>query len=95
MNSYLQILERREWKEFKTDTKAERALRKCGRNFLRFCDADGDRRITLDEWIQCMGLNGKIAIWLFQQNRRVSKIYVQGAGDFLGGLPFYPRPVDG
>ncbi|KHN80899.1 Sparc-related modular calcium-binding protein 1 [Toxocara canis] len=46
-------LERREWKSYREELKQLNKLRKCGRNFMRFCDRDGDRRITLDEWLNC------------------------------------------
>jgi len=56
------MLERRELKSFKTEIRALRADdkfgRKCRRNFLRYCDDDGDKRITLDEWIECTDING-------------------------------------
>jgi len=46
-------LERREWKAFRAEMKQWLKVRRCGRNFLRFCDANGDRRITMDEWQRC------------------------------------------
>ena len=33
-------------------------LRKCSRNFLRYCDENDDASITLEEWIDCTGING-------------------------------------
>jgi len=32
--------------------------RKCRRNFLRYCDGNDDKRITLEEWIECTDING-------------------------------------
>lgn len=56
------MLERRELKPFRSDIRALRADdkfgRKCRRFFLRYCDDDDDRRITLDEWIECTHING-------------------------------------
>jgi len=56
------MLERREVKSFKAEIRALRADdrfgRKCRRHFLRYCDADADKRITLDEWVDCTDVNG-------------------------------------
>ena len=56
------MLERRELKSFKVEIRALRADdklgRKCRRNFLRYCDDDGDKQITLDEWIECTDIDG-------------------------------------
>lgn len=47
-------------KGFKSEIKKkEKRLRKCGRNFIKFCDANNDNQIILEEWIGCMGVNGK------------------------------------
>ncbi|KAH7673140.1 thyroglobulin type-1 repeat family protein [Aphelenchoides avenae] len=47
------VIDRREWKPFRQTIRKWDQVRKCGRNFIRFCDADLNRRITLDEWKQC------------------------------------------
>jgi len=56
------MLERRELKAFKAKIRELRADdkfdRKCRRHFLRYCDDDGDKRISLDEWIECTDING-------------------------------------
>ena len=56
------MLERRELRSFKADIRAMRADdklgRKCRRNFLRYCDGNDDKRITLEEWIECTDING-------------------------------------
>lgn len=60
-------LERREWREFRNEAKSEtaelseeerglRRRRKCLRNFLRFCDANADRKVTMEEWLECTGV---------------------------------------
>ncbi|VDK58804.1 unnamed protein product [Anisakis simplex] len=46
-------LERREWKPYREELKRWNKLHKCGRNFIRFCDSNGDKRLTMDEWINC------------------------------------------
>jgi hypothetical protein len=55
------VLERRELRVFRADMRAlkgeEKYARKCRRNFLKYCDDDNDKRITMDEWISCTGLN--------------------------------------
>ncbi|VDN37640.1 unnamed protein product [Gongylonema pulchrum] len=46
-------LERKEWKPYRNELRLLNKVRKCGRNFLRFCDRDGNKQITLDEWLSC------------------------------------------
>ncbi len=54
LNKYLfKKLERKEWKNYRNEMKQWNKVRRCGRNFMRFCDADRDRKITLNEWIRC------------------------------------------
>ncbi|CAH1791141.1 unnamed protein product [Owenia fusiformis] len=52
-------LERKELKVLKKDLKKKKpkSLRKCGRNFIRYCDADKNKKITVEEWIECTGVN--------------------------------------
>lgn len=53
------ILDKREWKIFKTewrslqDSRLKRRLRKCWRNLPRFCDENANQKITMDEWLAC------------------------------------------
>jgi len=51
------ILDKREWKIFKTEWRQSkvkrRRLRKCWRNLPRFCDENGNQKITMDEWLAC------------------------------------------
>ncbi|MCP9264454.1 hypothetical protein DINM_022544 [Dirofilaria immitis] len=46
-------LERKEWKPYRNELRLLNKVRKCGRNFLRFCDRDGNKQIRLDEWLNC------------------------------------------
>ncbi|CAJ0582389.1 unnamed protein product, partial [Mesorhabditis spiculigera] len=46
-------IERREWKPYKELLRGWRKVKTCSRNFFRFCDLDGNRRVTLDEWKEC------------------------------------------
>lgn len=54
-----QVLERKEWKQFRRGWASflknggRKKLRKCWRNFLRFCDENDDSRIGQDEWLKC------------------------------------------
>ncbi|KAK8789184.1 hypothetical protein V5799_021040 [Amblyomma americanum] len=54
-----QVLERKEWKQFRrgwasfVKNGGRKKLRKCWRNFLRFCDENDDSRISQDEWLKC------------------------------------------
>uniref|UniRef100_A0A914E421 Thyroglobulin type-1 domain-containing protein n=1 Tax=Acrobeloides nanus TaxID=290746 RepID=A0A914E421_9BILA len=47
------IIERREWKPFRQMIRQWDQVKKCGRNFIRFCDADSNRKISIDEWMDC------------------------------------------
>ncbi|VDN06333.1 unnamed protein product, partial [Thelazia callipaeda] len=46
-------LEKKEWKPYRNELRSLNKVRKCGRNFLRFCDFDNNKYITLDEWLNC------------------------------------------
>ncbi|KAI0211466.1 hypothetical protein LSAT2_003687 [Lamellibrachia satsuma] len=50
-------LERSELKSFKRSLPKKGILRRCGRNFIRFCDESEDKNLSMSEWIDCMGLN--------------------------------------
>ncbi|CAG7721570.1 unnamed protein product [Allacma fusca] len=50
------ILERKEWKVFKNETSGDRNLRRCGKKLGRVCDVNQDRKITLTEWLDCLGI---------------------------------------
>uniref|UniRef100_A0A914QKG5 SPARC/Testican calcium-binding domain-containing protein n=1 Tax=Panagrolaimus davidi TaxID=227884 RepID=A0A914QKG5_9BILA len=46
-------VERSEWKEFRATLRDLKNVRKCGRNFIRFCDFNKDGRINRREWMKC------------------------------------------
>uniref|UniRef100_A0AC34GXF2 Thyroglobulin type-1 domain-containing protein n=1 Tax=Panagrolaimus sp. ES5 TaxID=591445 RepID=A0AC34GXF2_9BILA len=46
-------VERSEWKEFRATLRDLKNVRKCGRNFIRFCDINKDGRINRREWMKC------------------------------------------
>ena len=55
----LQLLDKNELEHFKKDIRMKKDLRKCSRNFLRFCDENSDTIISLEEWVDCTGINGE------------------------------------
>ncbi|XP_037942040.1 SPARC-related modular calcium-binding protein 2-like [Teleopsis dalmanni] len=46
--------ERKEWKTFRELVMNSKTLRKCGKKMPRYCDANGDKKITLTEWLNCL-----------------------------------------
>lgn len=72
-NQYLDKREwlefRHQWKNFLKNNKRKRKLRKlrkCWRNFPRFCDINNNNKITMEEWMTCTGIirndNGGLVI---------------------------------
>ncbi|KAJ8308067.1 hypothetical protein KUTeg_012941 [Tegillarca granosa] len=47
------ILERKELKHFRKNIPKKKDTRKCSRNFIRYCDENVDRKVTLEEWLEC------------------------------------------
>ncbi|KAK3591613.1 hypothetical protein CHS0354_013797 [Potamilus streckersoni] len=58
-----QGLDREELDKFKNSLKASRKkyTRKCSRNFLRYCDENNDKRISTEEWVDCLGVKKKLS----------------------------------
>lgn len=48
------VLERKEWKSFRTMVANNRHLRRCGKKLPRYCDINNDRRISMTEWLSCL-----------------------------------------
>lgn len=46
--------ERKEWKIFRDLVTGASHLSKCGKKMPRYCDANGDKKISLAEWRSCM-----------------------------------------
>ena len=44
-------------------------LRKCARNFLRYCDVNANGKITIEEWVACLKLPGKLYFYLVRHFR--------------------------
>ena len=65
MFSLMQELTRKESKAAKTMftsvVSGRPEQRKCARNFLRYCDADDNLKISREEWVECLKLEGEIS----------------------------------
>ncbi|XP_068145650.1 SPARC-related modular calcium-binding protein 2 isoform X2 [Drosophila tropicalis] len=46
--------ERKEWKVFRELVASARNLGKCGKKMPRYCDVNGDKKISLSEWLDCL-----------------------------------------
>ncbi|XP_022335171.2 SPARC-related modular calcium-binding protein 1-like isoform X3 [Crassostrea virginica] len=50
-------LDRREVKQFRKLIPRQKDTRKCSRTFLRYCDQNTNKKISLDEWLSCTKLS--------------------------------------
>lgn len=50
----LQLLEKKEWKGFRTLVSNDKQLRKCGKKLPKHCDVNNDRVISMTEWLNCL-----------------------------------------
>lgn len=48
------VLERKEWKNFRSMVAYYPHLRQCGKKFPKYCDVNNDRRINMAEWLSCL-----------------------------------------
>lgn len=48
------VLERSEWKTYKSALLEWKNVRQCSRNLFKTCDLDRDRKLTFDEWRKCI-----------------------------------------
>ncbi|XP_076758691.1 SPARC related modular calcium binding-like protein magu isoform X3 [Xylocopa sonorina] len=48
------VLERKEWKSFRTMVANNRQLQRCGKRLPRYCDINNDRKISMTEWLSCL-----------------------------------------
>lgn len=48
------MLERKEWKNFRSMVAYYPHLRQCGKKFPKYCDVNNDRRINMAEWLSCL-----------------------------------------
>ncbi|KAG5313521.1 SMOC1 protein, partial [Pseudoatta argentina] len=62
------VLEKKEWKNFRTMVANNRQLRRCGKKLPRYCDINNDRRISMTEWLSCLNAQrptiGDITLYL-------------------------------
>ena len=60
-----QLIDKREKRLLKKDLRnikpkrKKKALRRCSREFVTFCDSNNNKQITLAEWLECTGVTGK------------------------------------
>ena len=50
------VLVKKEISRFRDSIRRVLRPRKCGKSFLRYCDQDGDKRISSKEWSSCLGV---------------------------------------
>ena len=50
------VIDRQETRELRLLFKRSQKLRRCSKKLPAFCDTNGDKRITADEWLQCLGV---------------------------------------
>ncbi|KAH8402150.1 hypothetical protein KR009_010161 [Drosophila setifemur] len=48
------LWERKEWKVFRDLVTSASNLRRCGKKMPRYCDVNGDKKISLAEWLNCL-----------------------------------------
>ncbi|KAJ9584458.1 hypothetical protein L9F63_021212, partial [Diploptera punctata] len=48
------VLEKKEWKNFRTLVSSKPQLRRCGKRLPRYCDVNQDRKISITEWLNCL-----------------------------------------
>lgn len=54
------VLERKEWKAFRTLVSDNKQLRRCGKKLPRYCDVNHDRKISMTEWLDCLNAKHNI-----------------------------------
>ncbi|XP_057379159.1 SPARC-related modular calcium-binding protein 2-like isoform X2 [Daphnia carinata] len=50
------VIDRQETRELRLLFKRSQKLRRCSKKLPAFCDMNADKRITTDEWLQCLGV---------------------------------------
>ncbi|XP_024945150.1 SPARC-related modular calcium-binding protein 2 isoform X3 [Cephus cinctus] len=56
------VLERKEWKSFRTMVASNRQLQRCGKKLPRYCDVNNDRRISMTEWLSCLNAQRSVSV---------------------------------
>lgn len=63
---FVQVLDKNEWKSFRSLISSHRKLRRCGKKLPRYCDTNHDRKISLTEWLHCLNAQRLVAgKWVF------------------------------
>ncbi|XP_070162861.1 SPARC-related modular calcium-binding protein 2 [Polyergus mexicanus] len=76
------VLEKKEWKSFRTMVANSRQLRRCGKKLPRYCDINNDRRISMTEWLSCLNAQHPTTV---DDSERTSTIQPRRLG---------PNPLD-
>ncbi|KAI9551395.1 hypothetical protein GHT06_021728 [Daphnia sinensis] len=50
------VIDRQETRELRLLFKRSQKLRRCSKKLPAFCDTNADKKITTDEWLQCLGV---------------------------------------
>jgi len=50
------VIDRQETRELRLLFKRSHKLRRCSKKLPAFCDTNGDKKITSDEWLRCLGV---------------------------------------
>lgn len=58
---FVQVLDKNEWKSFRSLISSHRKLRRCGKKLPRYCDTNHDRKISLTEWLNCLNAQRLVA----------------------------------
>ncbi|XP_014243893.1 SPARC-related modular calcium-binding protein 2 isoform X1 [Cimex lectularius] len=67
------VLDRKEWKTFRSTIAQHNRLRHCGKKLPRYCDVNHDRKISITEWFNCLSIHeetSKTVVSTTSQKRR-------------------------
>ncbi|XP_029156896.1 SPARC-related modular calcium-binding protein 1-like [Nylanderia fulva] len=73
------VLEKKEWKTFRTMVANNRQLRRCGKKLPRYCDINNDRRISMTEWLSCLNAQHPITVYKWFHNFRSGRMSTSDA----------------
>lgn len=69
------VLERKEWKAFRSLVSSTKQLRRCGKKLPRYCDVNNDRRISIAEWLECLNTKRESKYSLLIELSVLIKVY--------------------
>lgn len=52
-----ELLDKKEWKSFRTSVVGDPKLRRCGKKLPKYCDVNNDKAITKTEWLSCLNVH--------------------------------------